>query len=160
MASDFHIKFDGVDGESTHKEHKGEIEILSWSWGVSQSSGASSGGGSGRGKATPGDFHFTHLYDKASPVLAKQCVSGKHFKDAKLTARKAGEGQKDFLVITMKEVFISSTTASGSQGGGELVEQVSCSYKDIEFAYKAQDDKGGLGGEVKFGWNIATTEIR
>ena len=25
-----------------------------------------------------------------------------------LTARKAGEGQKDFLIVTMKEAFISS----------------------------------------------------
>jgi len=159
MASDFHIKFDGVDGESTHKDHKGEIEILSWSWSVTQTSSAVSGGGSGRGKANPGEFHFTHFFDKASPVLAKHCASGKHFKDAKLTARKAGEGQKDFLVITMKEVFVSSVAPSGS-GGGDLVESISCSYKDIEFAYKPQDDKGGLGGEVKFGWNVATTETR
>lgn len=159
MSSDFHFKFDGVDGESTHKDHKGEIEILSWSWGVSQSSGATAGGGSGKGKATPGEFHFVHLYDKASPVLAKHCVGGKHFKDAKMTARKAGEGQKDFLVITLKEVFISSLSPSGSQGG-DVMEQVSCTYKDVEFAYKSQDDKGGLGGEVKFGWNVATTETR
>jgi type VI secretion system secreted protein Hcp len=160
MAADFHIKFDGVEGESTHKDHKGEIDILSWAWGLSQISGAASGSGSGSGKAMPQDFHFTHHYDKASPVLAKHCASGKHFKDAKLTARKAGEGQKDFLVITMKEVFITSTSYSGSGGSGELFEQVSCTCKDIEFAYKAQDEKGGLGGEVKFGWNIATTETR
>ena len=159
MSADFHIKFDGVEGESSHKDHKGEIEVLSWSWGVSQASGAGSGGGSGKGKANPGDFHFTHLFDKASTVLAKHCVGGKHFKDVKLTARKAGEGQKDFLVVTMKEVFINSVQPGGSQGG-DVMEQVSCSYKDIEFAYKPQDDKGGLGGEVKFGWNTATTETR
>jgi type VI secretion system secreted protein Hcp len=159
MSSDFHIKFDGVKGEATHKDHKGEIEILSWSWGVSQASGAASGGGSGKGKANAQDFHFTHLYDAASPVLAKQCVTGKHFKDAKLTARKAGEGQKDFLVITLKEVFITAVQPGGSSGG-DVMEQVSCSYKDVEFAYKPQDDKGGLGGEIKFGWNTATTETR
>ncbi len=159
MSSDFHFKFDGVDGEATHKDHKGEIEVLSWSWGVTQASGAGSGGGSGKGKATPGEFHFVHQYDKSSPVLAKHCVGGKHFKDAKLTARKAGEGQKDFLVITLKEVFISSVQPSGAQGG-DVLENVSLSYKDVEFAYKAQDDKGGLGGEVKFGWNTATTETR
>ncbi|HZE91806.1 MAG TPA: type VI secretion system tube protein Hcp [Rhizobacter sp.] len=159
MSTDSHIKFDGVDGESTHKDHKGEIEILSWSWGVSQASGAGSGTGSGKGKATPQDFHFVHLYDKASPVLAKHCVAGKHFKDMKLTARKAGEGQKDYLVVTLKEVFISSVQPGGSSGG-DVVEQVSCSYKDVEFAYKPQDDKGGLGGEIKFGWNVATTETR
>jgi type VI secretion system secreted protein Hcp len=159
MSSDFHVKFDGVDGESSHKDHKGEIEILSWSWGVSQSSGSGSGGGSGKGKANPQEFHFTHLYDKASPVLAKHCVAGKHFKDMKLTARKAGEGQKDFLVVTLKEVFISSIQPGGATGG-DVTEQVSCSYKDVEFAYKPQDDKGGLGGEIKFGWNVATTETR
>lgn len=158
MSSDSHIKFDGVDGESTHKDHKGEIAVLSWGWGVSQPS-ALSGGGSGKGKAIPADFTFTHLYDKASPVLAKQCVSGKHFKDMKLTSRKAGEGQKDFLVMTLKEVLITSVQPSGSSGG-DILEQVSCSFKDIEFAYKPQDDKGGLGGEVKFGWDVGSTETR
>lgn len=29
-AKSSHINFDGVDGESSHKDHKGEIEILSW----------------------------------------------------------------------------------------------------------------------------------
>lgn len=158
MATDSHIKFDGVDGESSHKDHKGEIELLSWSWGTSQSS-ALSGGGSGKGKAEPHDFSFTHLYDKASPVLAKQCVAGKHFPTLTLTSRKAGEGQKDFLKVTMKEVIITSVQPAGSQGG-EIVESVTCSYKDVEFAYKPQDDKGGLGGEVKFGWNVASTETR
>jgi len=158
MSSDTHIKFDGVEGEATHKDHKGEIEVLSWSWNVSNA-GHGTGGGSGKGKANPGDFVFTHTYDKSSPVLAKQSASGKHFKDAVLTARKAGEGQKDFLKITLKEVFITSVQPSGSSGG-ELVESISCSYKDIEFEYKPQDDKGGLGGAVKFGWNIATTETR
>jgi type VI secretion system secreted protein Hcp len=158
MASiDTHIKFAGVDGESTHKDHKGEIEILSWMWGV-MNDGGSSSGGSGKGKATPGDFHITHLYDKGSAVLAKYCASGKHFADVTLTSRKAGEGQKDFLVIKFKEVFIKSVQPSGS-AGGDIVERVTFSYAQVDFAYKAQDDKGGLTGEVKFGWNNKTTEI-
>lgn len=158
MAIDTHIKFDGVEGESTHKDHKGEIEILSWSWGVNNAS-ATAGGGSGKGKGEPGQLNFMHLYDKASPVLAKKCAQGVHFPTATITARKAGEGQKDFLKITMKEVFITAVHPSGSSGG-DIAESVSMSYGDIEFAYKPQDDKGGLGGEVKFGWNAKTTEIR
>lgn len=157
MSSDATIKFDGIDGEAA--KPKGEIDVLSWNWGVMQPSGASGGGGSGKGKAVPNDFHFTHMYDKASPVLAKHCVSGKHFATAKLTARKAGEGQQDFLVVTLKEVLITSVMPGGSTGG-DVMEQVSCSYKDVEFAYKPQDDKGALGGEVKFGWDVAKTETR
>ena len=159
MAIDTHIKFDGVAGESSHKDHKGEIEVLSWSWNVSNASSGERGSGSGKGRAQPGDFTFMHVYDKSSPVLAKNCTEGKHFATVVLTARKAGEGQKDFLKITMKEVFVTSLAPAGGSEG-DIVESVSSSYKDIEFAYKPQDDKGGLGGEVKFGWNTASTEVR
>jgi type VI secretion system secreted protein Hcp len=93
MAIDCNLKIDGVDGESAHKDHKGEIQVLSWSWGVTQPSTSGLGGGAGQGKATPSSLKFTHAYDKASPVLAKQCASGKHFPTAVLTVRKAGEGQ-------------------------------------------------------------------
>ena len=157
MAIDTHIKFDGVEGESTHQDHKGEVEVLSWSWGVSNASLAA-GGGSGKGKATPGDLHFVHRYDKASPVLAKKCAQGAHFKEVVMTSRKAGEGQKDFLKVTLKEVFITSVQPAGSSGG-DIAESISMSYGSVDFAYKPQDEKGGLGGEVKFGWDTKTTKI-
>ncbi len=158
MSTDTHIKFDGVDGEATHKDHKGQIEVLSWSWGAANAS-ALAGGGSGKGKGEGHPFQFVHLYDKSSPVLAKHCAQGKHFASVVLTARKSGEGQKDYFKVTMKEVLINHIAPSGSQGG-DITESVSMTYKDIEFSYKPQDDKGNLGGAVKFGWNLATTETR
>jgi type VI secretion system secreted protein Hcp len=157
MAIDTHIKFDGVEGESTHQDHKGEIELLSWQWGVQNHSNVA-GSGSGKGKAFGSEFVITKLYDKASPVLAKKCAQGVHFKDVTLTGRKSGEGQKDFLKIVMKEVFISNVSTSGGSGG-DIHESVSMSYGSIDFSYKAQDDKGTTGGEVKFGWNTKTTAI-
>src|SRR5688572_23257339 len=123
MGIDSNLKLAGVEGESKHKDHKNEIELLSWSWGATQPSSAGMGGGSGKGKATPGDLSFTHMYDKASPVLAKNCISGKHFDDAVITCRKAGEGQQDFLKITLKQVLVTSVQPGGSQGG-DVVEQV------------------------------------
>jgi len=157
MSIDTHIKFDGIDGEATHKEHKGEIELLSWDWNVTNDSNIA-GGGSGKGKAVPGTFNFTHLYDKASPVLAKKCAQGVHFKEVTLTARKSGEGQKDFLKAVLKEVFIVAVAPMADKGG-DIVESVKMSYASIDFSYKAQEDKGGTGGEVKFGWNNKTTDI-
>jgi len=159
MSIDCHLKLKGVDGESAHKDHKGEIEVLTWGWSVSNASSAGSGGGAGVGKGVPGDFVFSHLYDKAAPVIAKNCASGKHFDEAVVTVRKAGDGQQDYLKCTMKQVFITSTNV-GATGGGEVGETVHLSYGDIEFAYKAQDEKGALGGDIKFGWNPGKTEIR
>ncbi len=157
MNIDTHMKLTDIDGEATHKDHKGETELLSWTWGVSNAASIS-GGGSGRGKAQGGDFSFTHRYDKASPILAKKCIQGAHIKEVILTSRKAGEGQKDFLKCTMKEVFITSVQPA-SGGDGSIIENVSLSYADIGFEYKPQDDKGALGGPVKFGWNVKTTEV-
>lgn len=158
MAIDTHIKFDGVEGESTHTDHKGEVEVLSWSWGVSNAPSGSGAGGSGAGRATPADLHIVHNYDKASPLLAKKCAQGVHFPTVVMTVRKAGEGQKDFLKVTMKEVFITTVAPSGGSGG-DIVESVSMRYGQIEFGYKAQSATGALGSEVKFGWNVKTSVI-
>lgn len=156
MAIDTHIKFSGIDGESAHKDHKGEIEVLSWNWNVS--TGISAGTGGGRvGKASPGDIVFTHMYDKASPKLAKTCVQGTALKEVYLTARKSGEGQKDFLKVTMKEVFVSSLQVA--DGTGEIAETVTLKYGNIDFGYKPQDAKGALGSEVAFSWNVKTGKV-
>ena len=159
MASDFHIKIDGVDGESKHKDHKNEIEVLAWQWGVHNASGIISGGGSGKGKAEPGEFLFSHEYDKASPVLAKHCVTGKHFPKLVLTCRKSGDGQQEFLKITLKEVFVTSVGPSASTGS-DVLENVTCTYKDVECEYKPQDSKGSMQGAVKFGWAVEETSTR
>lgn len=157
MASDFHIKFDGVEGEATHKDHKGEIEVLAWSWGVTNEAHGF-GGGSGKAKAEPGVLKFSHYYDKSSPVLAKKCAQGVHFPSVKLTARKAGEGQKVYLTIALKEAYITSCSPS-ARDDGTVEEEVEVSYATIDFAYKTQDEKGSMGGEVKFGWEVKTTKI-
>ena len=159
MAIDCNLKIDGVDGESTHQNHKGEIEVKEWKWSVEQPTSSGVGGGSGRGKAVAGTLTWTHEYDKASPVLAKQCASGKHFPTAILTVRKAGGAQEDFLKVSMKKVFITSVTPAAN-GTGEVLERVMMDYDDIEFEYKEQTGEGTLGGAVKFGWDVRTTAIR
>ena len=40
-AADWFLKLDKIQGESTDDRHKGEIEVLSWSWGVAQASAVS-----------------------------------------------------------------------------------------------------------------------
>jgi type VI secretion system secreted protein Hcp len=150
------IKIDGVDGESTSKDHRGEIEALSWNWGVTGAPVPSSGG-AGAGKATPGEFVFTHLYDKASPLLAKKAASGVHIANVVLSARKSGQGQKDFLTVTMKEVFVTTVSVGGDPQ--QIVEAVSLVYRNIEFAYKPQNANGSLGAAVKFGWDTKTGQI-
>ncbi len=154
MAIDSHIRFEGVDGESTHEGHANEIEILSWDWGVT----GNASGSAGKGKATPGNLNFVHVYDKASPMLAKKCAQGVHIPTVTLTARKVGDGQKNFLSVVMKEVFITSVRPSGTADGG-IVESVALTYASIEFGYRPQDARGALGSEVKFAWDVKASRV-
>jgi type VI secretion system secreted protein Hcp len=154
MSVRHYIKFDGVEGESTHKDHKGEIDVLSWSWGLSAKAGSGKGGGAKTGKVKAHEFTFTHLYDKASPALAKIAILGRHIKQAVLTASRAGEGQKDFLKITMKEVFVTSVEQVADETNA-IAESVSVRSADIAFEYRPTDAKGSLGAAVTVDWDIA-----
>ncbi len=158
MSIDCHLKLEGVKGESTHAKHKEEIVLSTWTWGVSNSSDAQ-GGGMAVGKGKAQDLAFSKKFDSSSANISKYCAAGKHFKEAKLSMSLAGGKQEDFLVITLKEVFINSHQVSASTGG-EVMDTVSLSYSDIEYAYKPQKADGTQGGEIKFGWNVRTTETR
>jgi len=119
---DYFLKIDGIAGGSTDDAHKDEIEVFSFSWGVTNSGSMSFGSGGGEGKATFHDLNFTHSVDKASPVLMQSCASGQHLKEAVLVARKSsseGTGQ-EFLKITLSDVLVSSYQVSGQDtiGGG------------------------------------------
>jgi len=158
MAIDIHIKFDGIEGESTDRDHKGEIEVLSWNWGLSAQASSTSGGGAGAGRASAQDLSFVHRYDKASPLLAKAGASGRAIRQVTLAARRAGEGQKDFLKVTMKEVFVTAVQPSGSEEQG-IAESVSVRSRQIAFEYQPADSKGQLGNAVAFSWDIAAGTV-
>jgi type VI secretion system secreted protein Hcp len=157
MAITYYIKFDGIDGESQDSDHRGEIEVLSWSWGFSNAAPASGGSGAGSGRAVPADLTFVHRYDKASPVLAKVGISGRHLRTATLSARKSGEGQKDFLKVTLKEVRITSVQHQGQDD--QIAEIVTLRAREVGNEYKPQSPDGALGVPVKFNWNIATSQV-
>ncbi|MDR1969583.1 MAG: type VI secretion system tube protein Hcp [Burkholderiaceae bacterium] len=158
MSIDCYLKLDGVKGEATQKDHKDEIEIFDWAWDVSNAS-CTVGSGSGVGKGTPGMLNFSKRYDSASPTLAKFSANGKHFTTATLSMAKSGEGQQTFLTVTLKELFIAGVNVNAAQGG-DVRENVTVSYGDIEFAYKPQKADGSMGGDIKFGWDTRTTETR
>lgn len=154
MSTDYFLKLDPkVEGESTDAKHKGEIEIESFSFGVTNQGTGGSGGGSGGGKSTQQDMHMTKKTDKASPVLAQACASGKHFPAAVLTIRKAGTEQQEYLVYTLNEVFVSSFQAGGSGGNVIPLDQFSLNYVKMVMEYKEQKADGTLGGSVKLGWD-------
>ena len=157
MASDIFAKIGDIKGESFDDKHKDEIDVMSYSWGVSQTGTMAFGGGGGAGKAQFNDFNFTTNVSKASPKLFLACASGEHIKEATITVRRAGENtgsNQDYLILKMTDVMISSYNPSASSGGDRPTESVSMAFAKIEFTYKAQKADGSLDAGITTGWDL------
>jgi type VI secretion system secreted protein Hcp len=155
MAVDMFIKIETVDGESRDKTHKKEIDVLAWSWGISNSGSAHVGGGAGAGKCNVQDISFTKWVDSATPKLALACCDGKHFASATLVVRKAGEKPVEYLKIKVEEVLITSISTGGSGGEDRLTENVTLNFAKVSLDYVPQDEKGAAGTAIPMAWSIA-----
>ena len=152
MAVDVFLKLGDIKGESTDAKHADEIDVLSWSWGVSQTGSMGHGGGGGAGKANFADLSIMHALDKASPVLMTKCATGEHIKEATLVSRKAGKGQQEYLIIKMNDILITSVQPSGSSE--HPMESVSMQFAKIDVEYKPQKEDGALDAGVHFKYDI------
>ena len=153
MASDIFAKIGDIKGESLDSKHKDEIEVLSFSWGVTNAGSIHPGSGGGGGKATFQDLSFVHTIDRASPLLLRACATGEHIKDATITHRKAGKGQQEYLIVKMNDVIITSVIHSGGSSV-TASEQVSVAFAKVDLEYKPQKPDGSLDAGVHFKYDL------
>jgi len=154
MAVDVFLKLGDIKGESKDAKHAGEIDVLSWSFGVSQTGTMGVGGGGGAGKANFSDISIMHSLDKASPVLMTKCATGEHIKEGTLVSRKAGKGQQEYLIIKMNDILITSVTPSGVGDGTASAENVAMQFAKVDLEYKPQKADGSLDAGVHFKYDI------
>ena len=154
MAIDMFIKIDNIKGESQDDAHKGETDVLSWSFGASQSGSMHIGGGGGSGKVNVNDLSFVKWVDKGSTDLMLACCKGTHLKKAVLVCRKAGDTPLEYLTITMEDLLVSSYSTGGSGGEDKLTENVSLNFAKIKIDYIEQKQDGSAGEKPKMAWNI------
>jgi type VI secretion system secreted protein Hcp len=154
MAVDMFLKIEPVKGEAQDKAHMDEIDVLAWSWGMSQSGTTHMGSGGGSGKVNVQDLSVTKYIDKSSPDLMLACCNGKHFGEAILTVRKAGENPLEYVKMKMTDVIITAVSTGGSGGEDRLTENVTLNFAKVGVDYKEQTKTGGAGAAPSMTWNI------
>jgi type VI secretion system Hcp family effector len=161
MASDTFLQVDGIKGESSDKDHKEWIEILSYNWGVSQmaSATASSSGGGSTQRADFQDLSVVKELDSATPLLSKACWGGTHIDKVVLELnRAAGDKREKYMEYIMENVIISYVSVGGG-GGGIPTESLTFNYGKITTTYfKQARAGGGVSGSVPAGWNLEENE--
>lgn len=158
MAVDMFLKIEGIDGESTDDKHKKEIEVLSFSWGVSQqrSASASSAGNLSSQRADFGDFSIVKAVDAASPKLLLCCADGTHLKSIRLELCRAAGDKQPYMEYKFTDVIVTNFRPGGSSHSESLpVEEVSFAYGKAEWAYTQTKVEGGRGaGKIPAGWDL------
>ncbi|MDN5870691.1 MAG: type VI secretion system tube protein Hcp [Nitrococcus sp.] len=155
MSVDIFLKLDSITGESQDKTHTGEIDLLAWSWGASQSGTMHMGSGGGSGKASFQDISATKYVDKSSATLWQKLSKGEHIKTGTLTVRKAGGKPLEYIVIDLTNIIITSISTGGSGGEDRLTENVSLNFEEFHITYKEQKEDGAPAKIPDFKWNIA-----
>jgi len=152
-SSDYFLKIEGVDGEAKDDRHKGEIEIQSFSWGVSNPGSYSAGSGGGAGKASFASFTIMKSIDKASPLLFKMATTGEHIKNMTLVGQVSGANPTQYYTITMQDVVVSAFWQSTPQGEVSY-ESVSFNYGKIEMKYTPMSSDGTASETLKAGYDV------
>ncbi len=177
MSNDFFLKLDGIQGESTDKDHAAEIDIEGWSFGVneddvedSQKTRVSGGrdnlpvlrrgndsaafGQAMAGSVRVADLHVTKHVDASSAPLMKAATTRQKIAKAILTCRKAsGADGLEYLQIQLQDVMVSRWSVVGADDARLPSERLVLSYTRIELTYQPQGRSGTSEGKKHAGWD-------
>jgi type VI secretion system secreted protein Hcp len=136
-AVDMFLKIPTIPGESLHEAHKDEIDVLAWSWGLSNN---------GRSTCIE-DIQLTKKTDKASPALLMNIAIGIVYPTVTLSVHQSDTGREplDYLIVTMTNVSVSSIKVGHSESADRPTENYSLNFEKITFEYTPQNADGSNG---------------
>lgn len=144
------LKVQGVTGEASDPTHKGEINIVSWSWGMDSPREAITG--LAKGRVVVSELNIVKRVDQSSATLMSFLRNNKVVPLAQLTVRKAGDEPFEYFKIEMENVKVTSLKAESDED--ELVEHLSLGFSKVRVTYTPQGKTGGSGG----GANVFETD--
>jgi len=140
-------KAGAIKGESLDDVHGGEIDVVSWSWGL-EAAPVYMGGG--LRKANARELKITKRVDTASTALMAALRHNELITKAVLTVRKAGKTPLEYLIITIENGRVTEVALNSEPDGPQLTEQVRFSFNKITVEYKGQGKDGQSLGARTF----------
>src|SRR5664280_1748196 len=154
MAVNAYLYIDGVEGPSSSKP--GNIDVLSFSFGVTQHAVYGAGASGKEAKAGRADFSnltIMKVLDKTTPLLCDHCATGDILKKVYILYDKPiGDKQQAYFRIWIKDALITSVQLSGSNENP--TESVSFAFQGVEIAYAPEKDDGSLDAAIRKGYDL------
>ena len=155
-----YIKFDGIDGEATDKDHKGWTDLGAFNQTITKP-GQGTGATRRRGDVILDDLQCTKELDKSSPKIAESVCKGKVFPKVEihLTASYTDSGRVTYYAYELKNVQVTSYNISGSGQADDVpMESFSLNFEEIKVTYTENDNAGKKKGNLEYTWKVEEGE--
>jgi type VI secretion system secreted protein Hcp len=144
-----YLKMSGVTGESLVNGHVGDMDLVSWDWGL-QSAPHVLSDGSPEGASSFHALNIVKRVDRATPTLFSFCDTHKVISSGKLTVSKASGGTPlEYVTIDMTNLRIIKVDVRTEEA--ELTEHLTLSCETMTFNYTPQASGGAqASGAISF----------
>jgi type VI secretion system secreted protein Hcp len=141
-SADIFLKLDGIPGDSTDAQHKGEIDVEAVAYGTKRS-----------GNRRIATIRIDKVYDSSSPKLLAASATGRHIKNATITFRLSGApADSAFLTYHLSNVLVSSYEQGGANSDqkalGSLEEEIGLTATHLQAVERSIDSSGKQGPPV------------
>jgi type VI secretion system secreted protein Hcp len=151
-----YMQYEGIPGESTSPSHHNWIDIMSLSWGESNTGAVAGGGGGGAGKVVFQDMSIAKVNDKSSPKLFLACANGRHARRVVVEfTREFQEREETYLKFELTDCIVTSYQVAGD-GGSAPMDQVSFNFAKMEYSYIPYNNEGVPEPPIMHWWDVKT----
>ncbi|NYZ17586.1 type VI secretion system tube protein Hcp [Azospirillum sp. RWY-5-1] len=153
-----YVKYEGIDGEATHQDHKKWLDVGSLQWGVGRAISTPSGSTANREASEPSvsEVTITKLMDASSPKFFTEACTGAVGKKVEIHLVTTGSPGVTYAEYILTNALVSAY--SMSSGGDRPSESVSISFTKMEYKFIPYDDKNKAGTPISVSYDISTTK--
>ena len=154
----FYLSIPGIAGPSTTRGFEGQIELLTWAWGVDSNTSLSTGGGGSVGRPVPRDLVAAADSGIQSPLLLTQANTGRHLQTAQLTCVRSGRRPFTFMTLRFDELVVKSYAVTPDPTGGLPFDLVHLEFARIQLSVIPQNPDGSAGTPVTSAFDYLTNK--
>ena len=153
-----YMKYGYMKGDVTTKGFHDWIEVESFSWGNSRKIDTAARGASTREMSEPtvDNLSISKLWDRASPDLMLESLSGRHDTEVtlKFTRTQVG-GVGTFLTLKFTDCALAAYHVNGSGAGNDAPQEtLSVNFTKIYCSYTGHDAGGRPIGNYRMGYDL------
>jgi type VI secretion system secreted protein Hcp len=152
----FYLSIPGIPGSSAVKGFEGQIELITWAWGVDASGSVGGGGGGGAGKATPRDVIALADSGIQSPALLLSTNTGRHVPSALISSVRNGKRPFTFMTLKFEELLVTSYAVTPDPTNALPLDLVHLDFAKVTFTVFPQNPDGSAGTPIVTSFDYRT----